>query len=78
MKFIGHRFVFAAAAAFLALSGKCDDAVGVMSIDAGTNGIVEAEMPFNAFGGNGPASFTNTMAIPWGLTCFPLMRGSVL
>jgi hypothetical protein len=21
-------------------------------------------MPFNAFGGNGPASFTNTMAIP--------------
>jgi hypothetical protein len=63
MKFIGHRFVFAAAA-FLALAGKGDDAVGVMSIDAGTNGIVEAEMPFNAFGGNGPASFTNTMAIP--------------
>ena len=64
MKFIGHRFVFAAAAAFLAFAGKGDDAVGVMSIDAGTNGIVEAEMPFNAFGGNGPASFTNTMAIP--------------
>ena len=46
------------------LSAFADDAVGVMSIDAGTNGIVEAEMPFNAFGGNGPASFTNTMAIP--------------
>ena len=66
MKFVGHRFVFAAAAAFLSFAGKGDDAVGVMSIDAGTNGIVEAEMPFNAFGGNGPASFTNTMAIPWG------------
>jgi hypothetical protein len=64
MKFIGHKFAFAVSAAFLALAGKCDDAVGVMSIDAGTNGIVEAEMPFNAFGGNGPASFTNTMAIP--------------
>ena len=50
MKFIGHRFVFAAAAAFLALSGTGDDAVGVMRIDA--------------VGGNGPASFTNTMAIP--------------
>lgn len=60
MKFIGHRIAFAAAAAFLAFAGKGDDAVGVMSIDAGTNGIVEAEMPFNAFGGNGPASFTNT------------------
>ena len=59
MKFIGHRFVFAAAA-FLALAGKGDDAVGVMSIDAGTNGIVEAEMPFDAVDGNGPASFTNT------------------
>ena len=57
MKFIGHRFVFAAAA-FLALAGK-GDAVGVMSIDAGTNGIVEAEMPFDAVDGNGPASFTN-------------------
>ena len=64
MKFIGHRFVFAAAAAFLAFAGKGDGAVGVMSIDAGTNGVVEAEMPFNAFGRNGPASFTNTMAIP--------------
>jgi hypothetical protein len=64
MKFIGHKFAFAVAVAFLALVGKDDDAVGVMSIDAGTNGIVEAEMPFNAFGGNGPASFTNTMAIP--------------
>ena len=64
MKFIGHRIAFAFAAVFFALAGKGDDAVGVMSIDAGTNGIVEAEMPFNAFGGNGPASFTNTMAIP--------------
>ena len=64
MKFIGHRIAFAAAAAFFAFAGKGDDAVGVMSIDAGTNGIVEAEMPFNAFGGNGPASLTNTMAIP--------------
>jgi hypothetical protein len=61
MKFIGHKFAFAVAVACLALVGKGDDAVGVMSIDAGTNGIVEAEMPFNAFGGNGPASFTNTM-----------------
>ena len=52
MKFIGHRFVFAAAA-FLALAGKGDDAVGVMSIDAGTNGVVEAEMPFDAVDGNG-------------------------
>jgi hypothetical protein len=64
MKFVGHRFVFAAAAAFLALAGKGDDAVGVMSIDAGTNGIVEAEMPFDAVDGNRPTSFTNTMAIP--------------
>jgi len=55
MKFIGHRFVFAAAA-FLALAGK-GDAVGVMSIDAGTNGIVEAEMPFDAVDGNGPSDF---------------------
>ena len=52
MKFIGHRFVFAAAA-FLAFAGKGDDAVGVMSIDAGTNGVVEAEMPFDAVDGNG-------------------------
>ena len=53
MKFIGHRFVFAAAAAFFALAGKGNDAVGVMSIDAGTNGVVEAEMPFDAVDGNG-------------------------
>ena len=64
MKFIGHRFAFAVAAAFFAFAGKGDDAVGVMSIDAGTNGVVEAEMPFDAVDGNGPASFTNTMAIP--------------
>ena len=59
MKFIGHRiaFVFAAAAAFFALAGKGDDAVGVMSIDAGTNGVVEAAMPFNAVDGNGPSDF---------------------
>ena len=57
MKFIGHRFVFAAAAAFFALAGKGDDAVGVMSIDAGTNGVVEAEMPFDAVDGNGPSDF---------------------
>ena len=60
MKFIGHRIAFAFAAAFLALAGKSDDAVGVMRIDAGTNGVVEAEMPFDAVDGNGPASFTNT------------------
>ena len=60
MKFIGHRFVFAVAAAFIVFAGKGEDAVGVMSIDAGTNSIVETEMPFNAVDGNGPASFTNT------------------
>lgn len=56
MKFIGHRFVFAAAA-FLSFAGKGDDAVGVMSIDAGTNGVVEAEMPFDAVDGNRSSDF---------------------
>jgi len=46
MKFIGRRFAFAVAAAFLAFAGKGEDAVGVMGIDA--------------VDGNGPASFTNT------------------
>jgi len=35
MKFIGHRFVFAAAAAFFAFAGKGDDAVGVMRTTLG-------------------------------------------
>ena len=35
------------------LSAFADYAVGVMSIDAGTNGVVEAEMPFDAVDGNG-------------------------
>ena len=47
MKFIGHRFVFAAAAAFLPFAGKGDDAVGVMSIDAGTNGSIVTNAVFD-------------------------------
>ena len=47
MKFIGHRFVFAAAAAFLSFAGKGDDAVGVMSIDAGTNGSIVTNAVFD-------------------------------
>ena len=39
MKFIGHRFAFAVAAAFIVFAGKGIDAVGVMRIDAGTNGV---------------------------------------
>ena len=57
MKFIGHRFVFAAAAAFFALAGKGNDAVGIVRVDAGTNGVVEAEMPFDAVVGDGPSDF---------------------
>ena len=66
MKFIGHRIAFLVAAVFLAFAGKGDDAVGVMRIDAGTNSVIEAEMPFDALGWNGPASFTNTKgSAPW-------------
>ena len=46
MKFIGHRIAFAAAA-FFALAGKGDDAVGVMSIDAGTNGSIVTNAVFD-------------------------------
>ena len=52
MKFIGHKFVFAVAVAFLALAGKGDDAVGVLRVDTDTNNIVAVEMPFDAIAGN--------------------------
>lgn len=55
MKFTVESTIYIAATCCLAtmLSAFADDAVGVMSIDAGTNGVVEAEMPFDAVDGNG-------------------------
>jgi hypothetical protein len=57
------RFLVSAAAAMPALAAfvRCplfaDDAVGVSRFDAGTNGVVEVEMPFAPMAGNGPAAF---------------------
>jgi len=58
-----HRVIFLVAVMFSALAGKGDDAVGIVHVDAGTNGVVETAMPFDAvpYGGAeascGPASF---------------------
>ncbi len=53
MKFTVESTIYIAATCCLTtmLSAFADDAVGVMSIDAGTNGVVEAEMPFDAVDG---------------------------
>jgi len=50
----------AAAIALAALAGVpsfADDSIGVVGVDAGTNGVVELEMPFAPLAGNGPAAF---------------------
>ncbi|MBR7180821.1 MAG: hypothetical protein IKD42_04340 [Kiritimatiellae bacterium] len=52
-----HRVIFLVAVMFSAFAGKGDDAVGIVRVDAGTNGVVEAEMPFDAVDGNGPSDF---------------------
>ena len=49
MKFIGHKFAFVVAVAFLALAGKGDDAVGVLRVDTDTNNIV-ARWQYDAWG----------------------------
>ena len=43
----------------LAFAGysRADDVVGVVRIDANTNGLVEVEMPFEPMGNTGPSGF---------------------
>ena len=43
----------------LAFAGyfRADDVVGVMRVDANTNGLVEVEMPFEPMGNTGPSGF---------------------
>ena len=36
-----------------------DDAVGLVRVDAGTNGLVEAEMPFSPIGDSGPIGYVS-------------------
>lgn len=36
-----------------------DDAVGLVRVDAGTNGVVEAEMPFSPIGDSGPIGYVS-------------------
>ncbi len=36
-----------------------DDAVGLIRVDAGTNGLVEAEMPFSPIGDSGPLGYVS-------------------
>ena len=36
-----------------------DDAVGLVRVDAGTNGVVEAEMPFSPIGDSGPLGYVS-------------------
>ena len=36
-----------------------DDAVGLVRVDAGTNGVVETEMPFSPIGDSGPIGYVS-------------------
>ena len=60
---LGKKCSFALTAfAVAALAGAtaiADDVVGVMKVDAGTNGVVEFEMPFSAMSGTGPSGYVS-------------------
>ena len=43
----------------LATSSLADDAVGLVRVDAGTNGVVETEMPFSPIGDSGPLGYVS-------------------
>jgi len=53
----GHILFFALAT--IAGISFADDAAGVLRIDAGTNGVVETAMPFDAIAGNGESGTGN-------------------
>ena len=45
--------------ATLATSSFADDAVGLVRVDAGTNGVVETEMPFSPIDDSGPLGYVS-------------------
>ena len=55
-KSIAARLICLFVLAFAGYS-RADDVVGVMRVDANTNGLVEVEMPFEPMGNTGPSGF---------------------
>ena len=55
-KSIAARLICLLVLAFAGYS-RADDVVGVVRIDANTNGLVEVEMPFEPMGNTGPSGF---------------------
>ena len=52
-----------------------DDAVGLVRVDAGTNGVVETEMPFSPIGDSGPVrGSTRIRGFPPSCRHSPAMR----
>ncbi len=51
--------ILTVAAVMLVHAALADDAVGLVRVDAGTNGLVEAEMPFSPIGDYGPIGYVS-------------------
>ena len=51
--------VMAAVAVLTIPSVRADDAAGLLRVDAGTNGLVEVEMPFAPLGDQGPGGYVS-------------------
>jgi len=54
-----YKTISFALLATLATSSLADDAVGLVRVDAGTNGVVETEMPFSPIGDSGPLGYVS-------------------
>ena len=54
-----YKTISFALLATLATSSLADDAVGLVRVDAGTNGVVETEMPFSPIGDSGPIGYVS-------------------
>ena len=53
------KTIFLAIFATCTTSSLADDAVGLVRVDAGTNGVVETEMPFSPIGDSGPLGYVS-------------------
>ena len=51
--------ILTVAAVMLVHAALADDAVGLVRVDAGTNGLVETEMPFSPIGDSGPLGYAS-------------------
>jgi hypothetical protein len=54
-----YKIISFALLATWAARALADDAVGLIRVDAGTDGLVEAEMPFSPIGNSGPLGYVS-------------------